>query len=130
MDLRRLRAGEWIAAASGAALLVSLFLPWYGPSTGWETLAAFDVLLGLIAAFPVALLLITAAQRVPAVPMALTVFSTFAGMLGVVLVGVRILAPAGTRGWGVWLALAATFGIAVGALMAMRDERLPPAPRS
>ena len=27
MDLRRLRAGEWIAAASGAALLASLFLP-------------------------------------------------------------------------------------------------------
>ena len=29
MDLRRLRAGEWIAGVSGVVLLVSLFLPWY-----------------------------------------------------------------------------------------------------
>ena len=29
MDLRRLRAGEWLAAAAGVALVVSLFLPWY-----------------------------------------------------------------------------------------------------
>ena len=34
MDLRRLRAGEWVAAASGVALLVSLFLPWYGGAGG------------------------------------------------------------------------------------------------
>jgi hypothetical protein len=37
MDLRRLRAGEWIVAVSGAALLASLFLPWYGRDAGSAT---------------------------------------------------------------------------------------------
>src|SRR5688572_20013404 len=47
MDLRRLRAGEWIAAVSGAAVLASLFLPWYDDGaadlSGWEALGAIDV---------------------------------------------------------------------------------------
>ena len=30
------------------------------------------------------------------------------------------------RDWGLWLALASTVGIAVGGLLAMRDERLSP----
>ena len=67
MDLRRLRVGEWVAAASGVALLVSLFLPWYEPTTsGWESLAAIDVLLALVAASGVLLAIVTAVQRVPA----------------------------------------------------------------
>ena len=61
MDLRRLRAGEWIVALSGVALLGSLFAPWYaGGRTGWEALAANDVILALIAGAAVALWLITA----------------------------------------------------------------------
>ena len=136
MDLRRLRAGEWIAAAAGVALLVSLWTPWYtGPSpdasspSGWQSLAALDVVLALIAATAVALLIVTAVQSVPAVPLALSVFVTFAGMLGIVLVLIRVVSlPEGAGGldWGLWLALAATFGIVVGALLAMRDERLSP----
>ena len=73
MDLRRVRAGEWVAAASGVALLVSLFLPWYGPSaSAWESLAAIDVLLAFVAASGVLLAIVTAVQRVPAVPIALS----------------------------------------------------------
>ena len=136
MDLRRLRAGEWIAAGCGVALLVSLWLPWYsGPPdgeaslNGWRSLAASDALLALIAATAVALLLITAAQSVPAVPIALSVLVTFAGFAGVLLVLLRALGvPEGAEGrdWGLWLALASTVGIAVGGLLAMRDERLSP----
>ncbi len=37
MDLRRLRAGEILLAASGVALLVSLFLPWYGHWRGADS---------------------------------------------------------------------------------------------
>ena len=44
----KLRAGEWITAISGVALLVSLFLPWYGAdeldtSSGFESLAVLDI---------------------------------------------------------------------------------------
>jgi hypothetical protein len=133
MDLRRLRTGEWIAAASGVALLVSLWLPWYSAATdsasAWQSLAVLDVVLALVAAAGVALLPITATQRVPAVPIAFSVFVAYAGMLAVILVLARLLnLPDGAEGreWGVWLALAAALGVAAGALLAMRDERLSP----
>jgi hypothetical protein len=140
MDLRRLRAGEWIAAVSGAALFVSLFLPWYGVERGggeaeltaWESLAAIDLLLALVAAGGVALLLVTASQRVPAVPIALSTLVALAGLLGLVLVLVRVAGlPDGgdDREWALWLALAAVVGVAAGGALAMRDERLSPSGR-
>jgi hypothetical protein len=134
MDLRRLRAGEWAAALCGLALLVSLWLPWYSGASrptsslsGWESLAVLDVLLALMAATAVALLIVTAAQSVPAVPIAFSVLVTFAGMLAVVLVLFRVLSLPGTaegRDWGLWLALASSLGIVASGLVAMRDERL------
>jgi hypothetical protein len=133
MDLRRLRAGEWIAAISGAVLLVSLFLPWYGAgaedASGWEALAAVDVALGLVAAFGVSLLVITASQRVPAVPIALSAIVTLVGLIGLVLVLIRLgNLPDGFDGreLGVWLGLLATIGIVAGGALSMRDERLSP----
>jgi peptidoglycan/LPS O-acetylase OafA/YrhL len=131
MDLRRLRAGEWIAAVSGVALLVSLFLPWYGPGnvSGWESLAAIDVLLALVAAAGVLLLVVTAVQSVPAVPIAVSTLVVIAGLVGVLLVLFRVIdTPDGTIGreWALWLGLAGAAGIIVGAALAMRDERLSP----
>jgi formate hydrogenlyase subunit 3/multisubunit Na+/H+ antiporter MnhD subunit len=128
MDLRRLRAGEWVAAASGVALLVSLFLPWYGPEsrTAWESLAALDVLLAFVAATGVLLAIATATQAVPAVPIALSALVTFAGIFGVLLVLFRMLdLPNGATGreWALWLGLAGAVGIVAGALIAMREER-------
>jgi hypothetical protein len=138
MDLRRLRAGEWIAAACGVGLLASLWLPWYsGEEAGapalsaWAAFGALDVILALISAAAVALLIVTATQDVPAVPLALSVFVTFAGLLGVLLVLIRVLSlPDGAEGrdWALWLALAFTLGIVAGSLIAMRDERPSPAP--
>jgi peptidoglycan/LPS O-acetylase OafA/YrhL len=136
MDLRRLRSGEWVAAVSGVALLVSLFLPWYGAgpedASAWEALAAIDVALALVAASAVALLVITASQRVPAVPIALSAFVTLAGLIGLVLVLVRVASVPGDfdgREWALWLGLLAAIGIVAGSSFAMRDERLSPAGR-
>jgi len=135
MDPRRLRTGEWLAAASGVALLVSLFLPWYeaaaltGSVTGWESLAAIDVLLAFVAASGVLLAVVTAAQGVPAVPVALSALVTFVGLFGVVLVLIRVIdLPDGASGreWALWLGLAGAVGIAAGAMIAMGDERLSP----
>lgn len=127
MDLRRLRAGEWVAAASGVALLVSLFLPWYGPgsATAWESLSAIDVLLAFVAATGVLLAIVTAAQRVAAIPIALSALVALAAIVGVLLVLFRMLdVPDGASGreWALWLGLAGAAGIAVGAVMAMREE--------
>jgi hypothetical protein len=149
MDLRRLRAGEWITALSGIALLVSLFLPWYGyvprrprgpieivggDVTGWQAFAITDVLLTLLASFGVALLVVTATQRTVAVPIALAGLTALAGSVALVLAVVRLLvevspeSPAGalvdtTRRVGSWLGVAAAAGLAIGGWMAMRDER-------
>ncbi|MGH2781829.1 MAG: hypothetical protein ACRDLA_10575 [Thermoleophilaceae bacterium] len=136
MDLRRLRAGEWMAAVSGAALVVALFVPWYeaGGETlsAWRSFALIDVLLALVALTTLALPVLTAGQRVPAVPIALSAFVTIAGLIGVLLVLFRAANLPGAaegREWGLWLALAAAAGVVAAGAVAMRDERLSPAGR-
>jgi hypothetical protein len=131
MDLRRLHPGEWIAAASGVVLLVSLFLPWYQAGddsmSGWEALAVTDVLLAIVAAAGVLLAIVTATQRVPAVPIALSAMVVPVGLIGLALVVVRALAlPGGAdgRAWALWLGLAGAAGIVAGGLATMTDERL------
>ena len=75
MDLRRLRAGEWITALGGVALLVALFLPWYdegaGSPNGWESFAILDVILAIVGVAAVLVVVVTATQRSPAVPLAM-----------------------------------------------------------
>jgi hypothetical protein len=110
---------------------VSLFGPWYSDGSedlsAWQTLAVTDVLLALIAAFAVLVLIVTATQGVAALPLILDGLLTIAGLIGMVLVLIRVLAlpaAASGRGWALWLGLAGAVGIVVGALLAMRDERL------
>jgi len=131
MDLRRLRSGEWIAGVSGLVLLVALFLPWYsddgGSRTGWQSLGALDVVLAVVALAAIAIPIVTALERVPAVPLAHESLTTLAGVVALLLVLIRVLNMpdwASGREWGLWLALAATLGVVVGGLLAMRDERL------
>ena len=85
MDLRRLRAGEWIAGISGLVLLVALFLPWYSDDawsrTGWESLGALDVVLAVVALAALAIPVVTAIQRVPAVPLAHQALTTLVALL-------------------------------------------------
>jgi heme A synthase len=135
MDLRRPRAGEWIAAVSGAALLVSLFLPWYtagtDDATAWQALTATDVLLALAAAFAAALVPIAASQRTAAVPIAFSALVSLAGIIAVLLVllgAANLPDGADGREWALWVALVAALGIAGGGWLAMRDERLSPPP--
>ena len=149
MDLRRLRAGEWLAGVSGLVLLLALFLPWYGGEagspppagwsayaplengaaslTGWQSLGALDVLLAVVALAALAIPVVTAVHRVPAVPLAHQSLTALVGLLALLLVLIRVLNMpdwAVEREWGLWVALAGTVGIVVGGLTAMRDERL------
>jgi hypothetical protein len=134
MDLRRLRAGEWIVGLSGAALLVSLFLPWYdGPGggrlSGWEAFAVTDLALAVVAACAVSLVPVTATQRVPALPIALDAIVALLGIVATVLVVVRLLALPGDAeelAGGIWLGLGAAVALVVGGWIAMRDERISP----
>ena len=132
MDLRRLRPGEWMVGAAGLVLLISLFLVWYegdGESrTGWESLGALDMILALVALAAIAVPIVTASYRVPAVPLALESLLTLVALVASLMVLFRVLnLPdwANERELGVWVAFAATLGLTGSGLVAMRDQRMP-----
>jgi drug/metabolite transporter (DMT)-like permease len=129
MDLRRLRAGEWIVGAAGLVLLVSLFLSWYDGQSGWESLGILDVILAFVALNALAIPLVTASYRVPALPLAHQSLTVLIGSLALLLVVGRVLnIPdwAEGREGGLWVGLLATLGVVAGGLLAMRDERRSP----
>ena len=113
--------------ASGLALAVALFLPWYGDANAWEALAVTDVLLALTAAAAIGLLLVTA--RMPSASPAiayealLTIFS-FIVLVATVFRVLNIPGDLSDRRAGLWLGLLGAAGVLVGSLVAMRDERL------
>jgi hypothetical protein len=126
MDVRRLRAGELIAGAAGFVLLVSLFLSWYDGQSGWESLGILDVILALVALDAIAIPIVTAAYRVPALPLAHQSLTVLVAAVAVLLVLARVVnIPdwASGREGGLWLGLLATLGVAAGSLIAIRDER-------
>jgi hypothetical protein len=108
MDLRRLRAGEWVMGASGLLLFVALFLPWYelgqgivtGPpddldahASAWDAFTILDVLLALGALAAVAVVVVTVLEAVPAVPIALQSLVTLFAILLLLLVVFRLADP-------------------------------------
>jgi hypothetical protein len=137
MDLRRLRAGEWITALSGVVLAVSLFLPWYSRGevdySAWQAFAIVDVLLFLLAVLTIGLLVLTAVQPTAAIGIAADALLTIlAGVVAIIAV-IRVLNLPGSlealggaleRAPFAWVGLLAVLGVLVGATVAMRDERL------
>ena len=135
MNLQRLRAGEWIAAVSGAVLIVSLFQPWYSSGgadvSAFDAYAVVDVLLLALGVLGIGLLVVTAVQRTAAVGVASDALLTLVAAAVVAVAVVRAInIPAGLEGAAVdraaflWIGLAAAIGVLAGAVIAMRDERL------
>lgn len=135
MDLRRLRAGEWIAAVSGALLVVSLFLPWYTAGeadvSALEAYSVVDVLLLGVGLLGIALLVVTATQRTAAVGVASDALLTIVAGIVLVVAAIRaanipgdLEASGAGRAAFLWIGLSAAAGVFVGAVIAMRDERL------
>ena len=140
MDLRRLRAGEWIAAAAGLVLIVSLFLPWYEAGAfevnAWESFGLLDVLLFVSGAVGIGVLMITAAQRTAAVGIAtqalaflVTAPIAVATLWRVLNVPDDLNAVGAGRTAFAWIGLLSAIGVAAGTLVAMRDERVSRAGR-
>jgi hypothetical protein len=150
MDLRRLRRGEIVAAASALALFVVMFLSWYGTAgvtaqqekliaagggdttaSAWQSYDVLDFYLLLVVVAALVLALLTATERSPALPVGASVITTVLAALGVLLVLVRILDQPGPNDavsvkYGAWLGLASTAGILVGALLSLREEASAP----
>lgn len=105
------RAGNWIAGASGAALLISLFLPWYGMFTGivcvqapcptfsfasgWQALGVEAAFLVGAAGLGVALPGLALAKARPALGRKAVALATGAGALATIVVVLRLNVPPG-----------------------------------
>ena len=151
--MSRLRAGEWIAVAGAGALLVTLFLPWFGVAhidstgswgSGWDALGWLVIAFALGAIGCAAWLAIANATGGPvAQSVAASVLTATAGTLALVALALRALVfqPGPNElivlRYGAWLGLLAAVALAVGGWRALQDERTdaresaytPPEPR-
>ena len=134
MNVRRLRPADWLTGASGLALLLLLWAPWYSVSDGtinaWSAFAIIDLWLALTALLAIAVPLVTAARETPEIPVALDVVTAAVTVFAVLLVVIRLLAvPGGEvvtgREWGVFAGTVAVLGTFFGTWWAMRDESAP-----
>jgi hypothetical protein len=132
------RPGDLLAALAAAALLVIMFLDWYGPGGGeaglsaWQAFSILDLLLGAVILCGLALAVFNVAGRGPAVPVALGVITTTLALNATLLVLYRILNQPGPNDVievraGAWLGLAAVAGLFGAAWWSMSDERPRPA---
>ena len=147
--MSRLRAGEWTAAAGAAALLVTLFLPWFGVeipgpagrvinpllaeedgASGWSTLGWLVIVIALAAIGCAAwLAFANATGRPVAQSVAASVLTATAGTIAFVVLALRALVfqpgpnEVVVMRYGAWLGLLAALILAVGGWWATKDER-------
>jgi hypothetical protein len=137
MRLGRVRAGELLALAGAACIVVSLFERWYerpaGTLDAWDTFGPAVVLLILAALAAIGLFVVNVFERAPVIPVVVEVSTVPLGLAAVIAAIVRVLErPDGATSVcvGAWLALAGAVAIFAGAWQATRDERrglYPPA---
>ena len=137
--------------ALGLLLVVSLFVGWYRACpdgdcsaepavTAWEAFAVIDVVLLVAGLVAMAALVLTLAQRTPAVPLALTSTGTFLALAAAICALVRLTFVPGLPGTGqsadavrllgAWLGTGAAVGLLAAMLASVRDERTPAPPLS
>ena len=137
--MKRLRHGEWLAAAAAVAIVVTLTLPWYGARaredtvTGFESFAVIDILLLIAAAVGLALAVLQATRTSPAWPVAFGVLTVTAGLIATLLVVYRLINEPGPDDFidvraGAWLGLAAVVGLTAGGWLSIADESAPGQP--
>ena len=143
----RLRPADLVAGAGGLALLAAMFLHWYGipvevlatggPShaiefTAWQAFDVLDIVLGVLALVPLALVFTQATRESPAFPVLFSVLTIVAGALAALLILYRIVNQPGPNGSidveaGAWLGFLAAAVATSGGWWSTRDERMPAA---
>jgi len=133
-DPRRARLADWLTAAWGIALFAALRADWFerpeGGVSAWEAFGFVDLWLLLTAILAVAVPLVAAARRAPAVPLAVIVVTVTVALLALVMVLYRLVDEPGINaevdlGAGAWIGALCTLGVFVSAAHAVRDERSP-----
>ncbi len=145
MELSRLRRGDLIAGLGGVALLIVMFLDWYGAGgnatfqgqdigfNAWQAFSITDLILALTAVSGIGLAVITATHRSPALAVAASVITATLGALATLLVFYRILNQPGPNEFfdvklGAFLGFLSVLAVAVGGFLSMRDEQWEGAP--
>ncbi|MGN6189467.1 MAG: hypothetical protein ACTHOE_11240 [Conexibacter sp.] len=143
-DIGRLRRGEQIAGVAAILLFILMFFDWYtvsvsggllgGLSVGgnaWQAFSFIDIYLFLVILAAIALAVLTATQRTPALPVTMAVIVTALAALGTLLVLYRLIdTPVGDVPDGVdvsrtiwaFLGFAAVAAITYGGYLSMREE--------
>jgi hypothetical protein len=148
VDTSRISFGEMVAAASGLALFIFMFLPWFGAeidvagfsqsdsASAWEALSFIDILLFLVVLVAVGVAVARAAGAMPSdLPAPPGTIVMGAGLLALVLILFRIIdlptpdvAGLGedtvefSRKIGIFLAFIAAAGIAFGGYTAANER--------
>jgi len=135
LDVSQLTAGQKVAAGAGLALVISLFMPWYGVNlgpisaagSGWEWFTYMDLLLFLVGAAGVGVAVPMMQKRLAALFVSVGPVLLGLGGLALALVLFRTFdppsdAPGLGREIGLVVALIASAGVAYGGKL-LRDER-------
>jgi hypothetical protein len=149
VELSRLRQGDLVAGLGGVALLIVMFLDWYAAGgsarfqgqdinislgfNAWQAFSVTDLILALTALSGIALAVLTASRRSPALPVAAGVITSTLGALATLLVFYRILNQPGPNDFvevkfGAFLGFLAVLAVAAGGYLAIRDEQGEEAP--
>jgi hypothetical protein len=136
VELSRLRQSDLIAGLGGVALLITMFLDWYSLSlagfvsvgvNAWQAFSITDLILALAALSGIAVAVLTASRRSPALPVAAAVLATTVGAFATLLVLYRILNQPGPNElveveFGAFLGIVSVLAVGVGGFRAIRDE--------
>jgi hypothetical protein len=134
MDTGRLSQGAMIAAISGLVLFISLFFDWVGievtgvgsaSQTGWESQSSLDIYLLIVSVIAVVPGVLALTGGGGDLPIANAENALLLGAIAVILMFFTMFIgfPDGLdRKFGMWLALIASIGVAVGGYLAAQEE--------
>jgi hypothetical protein len=136
MDTGRLSQGALIAAISGLVLFISLFFDWVGidvtgvgsaSQTGWESQSSLDIYLLIVSVIAVVPAVLALTGGGGDLPIATAANALLLGTIAVILMFFTMFIgfPDGLdRKFGIWLALIASVGVAVGGYLAAQEEAM------
>ncbi|MGI8729389.1 MAG: hypothetical protein ACR2LK_05275 [Solirubrobacteraceae bacterium] len=127
--MRRLRGGELLAGAGAVALLVVMFLGWFGGRSAWESMTVVRVLLVALILCALMIVVLTVTSRTVAMACSAAVITIGAGAITLLFVAYRVVInepgsnEAVTVDAGAYLGLLLVIAVLAGAWRTLADER-------
>jgi hypothetical protein len=125
LDPARMRRGEWLAGASAMLLLCSLLLlHWDRGRTGWRALTHLRWLVVVTIALALALAVLQAMRRAPALPSTFSMIVTVIGAIDAIALLYRVLInpPGGNEKPGAYAGLVLAIVLACAGFDSLRTE--------